>query len=160
MTQIKVDLSYPGASIDQVVEMLMTPAFREAVCDSQKHVIGREVTIDGTSVTVDQRQSADKIPGFAKKFVGDDLQIVQSETWTTPTHGDIVVTIPGKPGKISGTADVRAVDDGVLETVVLDVEVSIPLVGGKIARLIAEKLERTLHAENKVGLSWLAGEQG
>lgn len=160
MTQIKVDLAYPGASIDQVVEMLMTPAFREAVCDSQQHVIGREVSIDGPSVTVDQRQSADGIPGFAKKFVGDELQIVQAEEWSSPTHGDITVTIPGKPGRISGTADVRAVDDGVLETVVLDVEVNIPLVGGKIAKLIADKLERTLQAENKVGASWLAGERG
>lgn len=159
MTRVKVDLHYPGASVEQVTDMLMTAAFREAVCDSQSHVVARTVTVDGSSVTVDQRQSATEIPGFAKKFVGDELQIVQAEQWTSPTHGDVHVTIPGKPGKVTGVVDVRAVDDGVVETVVLDVEVNIPLVGGKIAKLIAEKLERTLQAENRVGRTWLAGER-
>ncbi len=158
MTQIKIDLAYPGATVEQVSEMLMTAAFREAVCDAQTHVVAREVTVNGSAVIVDQRQSADKIPGFAKKFVGDELQIVQSEEWTG-THGDISVVIPGKPGRIRGTADVRAVDDGVVETVVLDVEVNIVLVGGKIAKLIAEKLERTMQVENTVGVRWLAGER-
>src|SRR5690606_3381312 len=113
-------------------------------------------TIDGNRVTVDQRQDADNIPSFAKKFVGAELRIVQAEEWATPTHGDIHVTIPGKPGDIRGTADVRQDGDRVVETVVLDVEVKIPLVGGKIAGLIGDKLKRTLEVEERTGRTWLA----
>ena len=153
---VRHELVYPGVSVDQVVAMLMTPAFREAVCDSQKHMVGHQVTIDGPRVTVDQRQSADRIPGFAKRFVGDELRILQEEHWTSPEHGDITVSIPGKPGDIRGTADVAQVGGDVVETVVLDISVNIPLVGGKIASLIGDKLVRTLEAENAIGLTWLA----
>lgn len=155
MSRIQQELIYPGATVDRVLQMLMTPSFREAVCDAQKHMLGREVTIEGPKVTVDQRQDAGNIPGFAKKFVGAELQIVQSEVWNGP-HGDITVTIPGKPGTISGTADVRQDGDRVVETVVLDIEVNIPLVGSKIAKLIAEKLQKTLGVEETTGRTWLA----
>lgn len=157
MSRIKQELVYPGADVDQVLQMLLTPGFREAVCDAQKHMLGREVTVEGSKVTVDQRQDAGNIPSFAKKFVGAELQIVQSEVWDGP-HGDITVTIPGKPGAISGTADVRQDGDRVVETVVLDIEVNIPLVGGKIAKMIAEKLQKTLDVEEATGRRWLAQE--
>lgn len=155
MSRITQELVYPGATLDQVVRMLMDRGFREAVCEAQKHMLSYEVTVDGSTVTVDQRQDAGNIPGFAKKFVGAELQIVQSEVWDGP-HGEITVTIPGKPGNITGTADVRQHDDRVVETVVLDIAVNIPLVGGKIAALIAEKLRKTLTVEEATGRAWLA----
>jgi len=148
-------LVYDGVSVDDVRQMLMTPAFREAVCDAQRHMLGREVTVDGATITVDQRQDAGSIPSFAKKFVGAELQIVQQETWEGPS-GRISVTIPGKPGNITGTAELRQDGDRVVETVDLDVEVGIPLVGGKIAKLIAEKLQKTLEVEQRTGRDWLA----
>lgn len=155
MKRITHELTYPGASIEQVTAMLMTPTFREAVCDAQKDVQARTVSIDGTTVTVDQTQSADRIPGFAKKFVGSEIRIVQEERWTSATHGDVTVTIPGKPGRIAGTVDVDRSGDGVVETVVLEVTVSIPLVGGKIESLIGERLRHSLETENRVGRTWL-----
>jgi len=154
---VRHELVYPGTTVEQVVAMVRTPAFREAVCDTQKRLVGREVTIAGDRITVDQRHSADGVPGFMKRFLGDELRIVQDEYWTTPTHADITVQIPGKPGDIRGTADVAQVGDDVVERVVLDVTVNIPLVGGKIASAIGDKLVRTLDAEHEVGRRWLAG---
>lgn len=153
---VRHQLVYPGATLEAVQAMLMTPAFREAVCDRQRHLTARTVTIDGSRVTVDQRQSTGNIPGFARKFAGDELQVLQEETWTSPTHGDITVTIPGKPGDISGTADLEQVGSDVVETVVLSVSVGIPLIGNKIAGVLGDKLLRTLKVENEVGLSWLS----
>jgi hypothetical protein len=158
MKRITHQLTYPGATVEQVTGMLMTPAFREAVCEAQKDVQKSEVTIDGTTVTIDQTQGADRIPGFAKKFVGSEIRILQEERWTSPTHGDVTVTIPGKPGHIAGSVDVAAVGDGVIETVALEIRVSIPLVGGKIESLLGEKLTHTLETENRVGRTWLEGQ--
>ena len=158
MKRITHELSYPGATVEQVTGMLMTPAFREAVCDAQKDVLKREVGIDGTTVTIDQTQGADRIPGFAKKFVGSEIRILQEERWTSPTHGDVTVTIPGKPGQIAGTVDVTGAGEGVTETVVLEITVSIPFVGGKIESLIGDKLKSSLTTENRVGRTWLEGQ--
>ncbi len=160
MRKVSEELRYDGATIEQVHAMLADPAFREEVCDFQG-VRGRTVTIDaqgsGMSVVVDQVQAAQGIPSFAKKFVGEEINIVQSEDWTSPERGNIHVTIPGKPGEMSGTALLTQDPDGTTETVNLTVKVNIPLVGGKIEGLVADLLSKALRAEHKVGRKWLAG---
>lgn len=153
-TRLSHDLRYNGATIEQVATMLADPTFREEVCDFQR-VLRREVTItprgEGMSVRIDQYQPAKGIPSFAKKFVGDEINILQTEEWSSPTEADLTVTIPGKPGEMVGTVRLVEVDGGVTETVAVNVKVGIPLVGGKIESLIAELLLKALKAENKVG---------
>lgn len=158
MSRVSVTLEYPGASLEQVSAMLLTPAFREAVCAAHKHALGVTVDLDGSTIVIDQRQSVGRIPGFAKKFVGDELRIVQTERWDGPL-GAISVAVPGKPGTVTGTAQLQSSVDGVREVVDLDVEVGIPLLGGKIAGLLAEQLREALEIEQAVGLRWLAGEE-
>ena len=156
--RLKHDLTY-DAPVDAVAAMLADPAFREEVCDFQR-VISKKVTVtprgDGTDVVIDMVQPARGIPGFAQKFVGDTINIVQSESWSSPTQGDITVTIPGKPGEMSGTAVLVESGSGTVETVELTVKVNIPLVGGKLEALIAGLLEKALVAENTVGRDWLS----
>ena len=158
MKKVHEELRYDGATLEQVHEMLATPAFREQVCDNQhvlRHTVQVERGDDGMSVTIDQIQEARGIPGFAKKFVGDEINIVQSEDWTSPEKGNIHVTIPGKPGEITGTALVTEDPDGTTETVNLTVKVNIPLVGGKIEGLIADLLSKALRSEHRTGVEWL-----
>ena len=152
------ELTYDAAMAD-VAAMLADPSFREEVCD-QQGVLRRLVTVaaddTGTEVTVDQVQAAHGIPSFAKKFVGDEINIVQEETWTTPHEGAIKVTIPGKPGEISGTARLTENGGVTTETVDLTIKVGIPLVGGKIEGLISDLLLKALRAENHVGRGYLS----
>jgi hypothetical protein len=162
MKKVSEELRYDGATIEQVHEMLADQAFRERVCDSQG-VLRKKVTIStegsGMSVEIDQVQAAHGIPGFAKKFVGDEINIVQSEDWTSPEKGNIRVTIPGKPGEMAGTALLTEDPSGTTETVNLTVKVNIPLAGGKIEGLIADLLSKALRAEHRVGVKWLAGDR-
>jgi hypothetical protein len=111
---------------------------------------------NGMEVTIDQVQAAQGIPSFAKKFVGDEINIVQQESWSSATEGDITVTIPGKPGEMKGTARLAESGGVTTETVDLTVKVNIPLVGGKIEGLIADLLLKALKAENKVGRDYLS----
>jgi hypothetical protein len=156
--RIRHELTY-DAPVADVAAMLADPAFREEVCDYQR-VISKKVTITqnggGMDVVIDMVQPARGIPGFAQKFVGDTINIVQSESWSSPTRGDITVTIPGKPGEMSGTAVLEQTGSGTVETVDLTVKVAIPLVGGKLEALIAGLLEKALIAENTVGREWLS----
>ncbi|MBF4162358.1 DUF2505 domain-containing protein [Nocardioides acrostichi] len=155
--RITHDLTY-DAPAERVLAMLADPAFRERVCEAQ-HVLRHTVTVDGEGerfeVHIDQVQTAQGIPSFATKFVGSEINIVQHETWSGPA-ADIEVTIPGKPGQMSGTAKVRESGGRTTETVDLTVKVSIPLVGGKIEGLVGDMLLKALKTENKVGREYLA----
>src|SRR5687768_11370554 len=129
MKKIIEKLRYDGATTAQVHQMLADTAFREKVCDEQRvlrHTVRIEPRSPGMEVEIDQVQAADGIPGFAKKFVGDEIHIVQSERWSSPEHGDIHVSIPGKPGEMKGTAKLTEDSGGTTETVELTVTVGIP----------------------------------
>ena len=102
-------------------------------------------------------QAAKGIPGFAKKFVGDEIHIVQSEDWTSKEKGNISLVIPGKPGEITGTALLTEDPDGTTETVNLNAKVNITMLGGKIEGLITDLISKGLREEQKVGRAWLDG---
>jgi len=152
------DLTY-DAPLADVFAMLADPAFREAVCEYQR-VLRHSVEIEpdgaGFRARIEQVQAAHGIPAFAKKFVGDEITIVQTEHWTTADHADVVVELPGKPGDMVGTAQLRESGGTTTETVDLTVKVGIPLVGGKLEGLIGDLLLKALKAENVVGRTWLA----
>ncbi|CAN5365291.1 DUF2505 domain-containing protein [soil metagenome] len=152
------ELTY-DAPVEAVTAMLADPAFREQVCAYQRFT-KYDVTIDvrgeTKTVRIDQWQPTQGMPSFAKKIVGEETNVVQEESWTSPTQGDITVAIPGKPGTMSGTASIVASGAGTVETVTLTVKVNIPLVGGKLEGLIADLLLKALKAENKVGIRYLS----
>jgi len=155
------ELQY-DASPAEVYAMLSDPAFREVVCeagDSVRH----EVTItpdgDGMSVSVDQVQPAAGIPSFARRIVGDEIEILQREEWSSPTDASLDVSIPHKPGHLKGTITLRESGSGTVETVEAEVKVHIPMVGGKLEKLIADMLGAALRSEHRVGKSWLAGDR-
>lgn len=152
------DLAY-DAPVAEVAAMLRDPAFREEVCEYQ-HVRRHTVTVtpvgDGTEITIDQVQAARGIPSFALKFVGDEINIVQREIWTSETLGDIFVSIPGKPGEMTGTLRLTESGTTTTETVDLTIKVGIPLLGGKIEGVISDLMLKALEAERAVGHDYLS----
>src|SRR5689334_11618985 len=120
------------APLAEVAAMLADPAFRDEVCTYQRVVRSTvEIDVDGDTktVVVDQVQPAKGIPGFAKKFVGDEINIVQREEWSAPDAADLHVTIPGKPGDMAGTITLEESGGTTTETVDVRIKVNIPLVG-------------------------------
>jgi uncharacterized protein YndB with AHSA1/START domain len=157
-TTLTYDLTYDAPMTD-VGEMLMEPAFREQVCRAQG-AIRTEVTItgDGTKrVVVDQVQKADGIPSYARKFVGDEINLVQTEQWSGLEDATVEVEIPGKPGQMTGTITLTESGGTTTEHVEMTIKVNLPLVGGKVESLIADLLRKALKAENAVGRTYLAG---
>jgi hypothetical protein len=153
-TKLSKKLVY-DATAEAVAAMLDDVAFREEVLERQKVVRG-SVDIDGDEVTIEQVRSADDLPSFARKLVGDEIVIVQKETWTSPTACDVALSIPGKPGEAVGTMELVELGGRTTETIDLDLSVRIPLVGGKIEALIAGLFSEALDIEEKVGREWLA----
>ncbi|KRA38010.1 MULTISPECIES: DUF2505 domain-containing protein [unclassified Nocardioides] len=147
------------APIDAVAAMLSDASFREEVCTYQR-ATGFNVKVDGDvnskDVRIEMTQPTDRVPSFAKKIVGTEVTIVQTEKWSSPTRGEVHITIPGKPGDLRGTATLVEVDGVTTETVDLQVTAKIPLIGGKIEELIAKLIGSALRAEERTGKAWLS----
>lgn len=153
-TKLTKQLTY-DAPAEAVAAMLDDQAFREAVLERQKVVRGSAV-VAGDLVTIEQVRSGDDLPSFARKFVGDEILIVQKETWTSPTSADVHLLIPGKPGEAVGTLVLTESGATTTESIDLDLSVRIPLVGGKIESLIAGLFSEALDREHEVGVEWLS----
>lgn len=150
------------APMADVAAMLADPAFRERVCEAQG-VLRHSVSVEGAAatgdleVTIDQVQAASGVPSFAKKFVGDEINIVHTESWSSPESGALRMSIPGKPGEMSGTLRLTESGGTTTEGIELDIKVAIPLLGGKIEGLIADLLLKAFRVENRVGRDYLSG---
>ena len=155
-TSFSYELTY-DAPLADVTAMLADPAFREKVCDAQ-HALSRTVSITGTTrsgtVAIDYSQEATGIPSFARKIVGDTIDIVQRERWTDD-RAALEITIPGKPGDMKGTVTLAESGGTTTERVTVDIRVNVPLLGGKLEKLIEEILRKALRKENQVGREWL-----
>lgn len=143
------------APADAVSAMLLDPAFREAVLGRQ-HVARGSASVEGEVVTIEQARSSAGVPSVARKFVGDEIVIVQTETWSSSRRADVEIAIPGKPGEVSGVVTLTEADGRTTETIDLEVIVRVPLVGGKIEAMIADLLSHGLDREHQVGVEWLA----
>ncbi|MFI5624212.1 DUF2505 domain-containing protein [Nocardioides sp. NPDC051685] len=154
--KLSVDLAY-DAPIAAVSGMLADAAFREQVCDAQ-HALSKSVAITGSTVSIRYAQAVSGVPGFAKKFVGDTIEVHQDEIWSADfTSGDLKLTLPGKPGSLAGSARLAENGTGTVETVTLTATVNVPLVSGKLEDLILSIFKKALEKEHEVGTRWLAG---
>jgi len=148
------------ATPEEVYAMLADPDFRERVCAAQQAPDPRIVIDSGEgtmSVRVDQSRPSGQLPGFARKIVGDTIDIVQREEWSGPERAILVVVIPGKPVRLEGTIALLSKDRGCVEVVDGNLTVNIPLLAGKVERLISDLLDTALEAEHDVGRARLAG---
>ena len=152
-------MTYDAALAD-VSAMLDDPAYRDDVIAAQGGTGGTfEISTDGdvTTAVVDQVQPATGLPSYATKLIGSEINIVQREEWTSAAYADLHVTIPGKPGQMVGSITLDEDGATTTETVEVEITVNIPLVGGKIEKLIADMLRKALLAEEKVARDYLSG---
>ena len=159
--KIRHQLKYDAAP-DQVYEMLADPAFRDRVgqaMDTVSHDIAVDREGSAMSVRIDMVQRTQGMPGFAKKIVGDQTRIIQSERWASAQGADLEVEIPGKPGHIRGRITLDGDASGTVESFDGEARINIPLVGGKLEGLIEKLFVEGMDTEQRVGVAWLAGER-
>lgn len=157
-TRLTHTMTY-DASLADVSAMLDDASYREEVVTAQGGTDGSvsfEQVGDTVVVVISQLQPSEGIPGFAKKFVGDEINLLQREAWTSADHADLEVTIPGKPGQMVGSIDLSEDGGATTETVDVEITVNIPLVGGKIEKLISDLLRKALRAEEEVARDYLS----
>lgn len=124
--------------------------------------VNQEVTVsEDTTVIISRRLLPAKLPGFAKKFVGEELILNETQTWG-PAKPDgsrdanFVVDFGGQPMAYSGQMALRPNADGTEVITMGRVSASVPFVGGKIEKVAVEWTEKYLRKEEKVAAEWLA----
>ncbi|HET6627771.1 MAG TPA: DUF2505 domain-containing protein [Nocardioidaceae bacterium] len=146
----------------QVHAMLADRAFRESVCRAQHArtaAVDVERSTEQMTVLVDQTRPSEGLPGFARKIVGDEIRVVQRETWSDSSAAALEVTIPGKPGRLQGTIALSGDAGRTVQAIDGELTVQVPLLGAKLESLISELLGEALEAEQEVGRRWLAGDR-
>lgn len=151
------------ADVEAVHAMYIDPDYVQA---KNEKTGGRNVTVevtpdgDGTKIVAHRELPAD-IPAFAKKFVGETVQVTETDYWGPPNadgsrDGTIKLDFGSSPVAAHGTLRLEAGAEGCACEAALEIKSSVPLVGGKIEGVTADQIERAVGAEEKLGREWLA----
>ena len=150
------------APLEDVYAMLTDPAFREYAA---RHSGVLEVTVDvqqqgdGATVRMEQVQPVQGVPGFAKKFAGDTTDAVVEEVWSSHLTATMVVETPGKPTRIQGSYTLSETDGRTTQKFDGECKVSVPLIGGKLEKVMTDLFVEGREQEAQAGSTWLRGER-
>ena len=111
--------------------------------------------------------SARPLPGFARRFVGESAALTMEFLWThtqaPPYRAELRCSIGRVPVQVHGemTIDEEGGDEGDKErgaarqTLALTIDSSVPLVGGKLAEIVAAQLDKGLQSDYRATLAYL-----
>ncbi|MCV7378595.1 hypothetical protein BST11_01240 [Mycobacterium alsense] len=118
---------------------------------------------DGTvEVVTLQVVRSHNLHAVVKQLHRGDLCVRRKETWGPITDGaataSIAGSIEGTPVAVSGTADLLPIAEsgGARVQFRVTVQVRVPLIGGKVERLIGAQLAELVSREQRLTADWIA----
>ena len=163
MTQKLTNTDRYSATPDQMIAMMSDPDYLTAkytaLGDKTFTVETQTATDDSLELKTSRTVDAD-LPGALKKVMGDTNDLVQTESWSTGgATKTAVVTIdaPGKPITITANFEISPVGDSACDYKVdFDIKAGIPLIGGKIEKMVKAENAAMLPKEKAFNDKWLA----
>jgi uncharacterized protein DUF2505 len=162
--ELKLSASY-DATPEEVFAIVTDATFREQACEKTKALsYNVEVTKSGSDTVVKVRREmpSDGVPDFAKKFVGETLTLVQTETWHAAKadgsrNADVSGEIVNTPVTLKGTASITGSGGQAVQAIDLDVKVAVPLIGKKMEPFVVDAIRSGLQKEHELGREWHNG---
>lgn len=115
----------------------------------------------GVDVVTTQVLRANRLPGVVHQFHRGDLEIRRAESWSGLSDGAaeawVASSIVRAPVTLTGDALLARRKAGTRLTFRAMVEVTIPLVGGKMEKFIGKQLINLLNTEQEFTTRWIAG---
>jgi hypothetical protein len=97
------------------------------------------------------------LPDFARKFMPERQQIEQTVDWDLASRtGRLVVVPKGSPARLEATMRLAAAGTGCVNTIAWTVSVSVPLLGGRLEKLLVEGLREKARRDQEVTQRLLA----
>lgn len=138
-----------------------------ALISDKKYLEEKNEATGGTDVKVDVAESGDnteitvertlpaEVPDFAKKFTGDTITTKQVDKWGAPDadgsrKGTSQIEFKGSPLNVKANLKLANEGSGSKLTMEFEAKASIPLVGGKLEKVVKEQTERAVEAEQKI----------
>jgi hypothetical protein len=111
---------------------------------------------DGRGITVVLRQAVpdDALPSFIRAALPGGLTIRRTETWIS-SGGSVHAVVDGAPGTITGVMRLAPDPTGCVLSAQLTAEVGLPLIGGKVEKVIIDNIGTLMDAEYRFTLEWL-----
>lgn len=101
-------------------------------------------------ITVQREVRLAEIPAFAKRILPTTLTLVQSDDWDRDRKtGHIDIQLSGVPARITCDMVLRDSDGGADMTLDFHISVNVPLVGERLARLLAVDLKRKFRVDSE-----------
>lgn len=158
--ELKLSASY-DATPEEVFAIVTDATFREQACEKTKALsYDVQVTESGgdTIVRVSREMPANDVPDIARKFVGQTLTLVQTETWHAAAadgsrRADVVGEISNTPVTLKGTASISG-DGQAVQAIDLDVKVAVPLIGKKMEPFVVDAIRSGLQKEHELARDW------
>lgn len=156
--KLRHENQYDAPAAD-VFAMLVDPDYRRKVA-AATDAISCDAAFGGGKLIVREEQAVKGVPSFAKKLVGESTTAIHTEVWNAEgTSATFEIETPGKPTHISGSTTLTESGGRTTQVYDLDVKASVPLVGGKLEKLVAQLTADGFGKEREVGAAWLAGDR-
>ena len=141
--------------LDDVFRVLTAASWVEhkaAALHDGGRVVDRQATAEGGVLLVVSRTLPRGAPGFVERFLPADGRLVQSDRWEGGAPGEArsgtwSVALPGAPATLGGTMRLDPAGTGTRYAVDGQVEVRVPLIGGKAERYVAEMVGKLARKE-------------
>lgn len=152
-----------AASPQQVFEMICSPDYQELKCSRSgalEHEVAIEVEDDARTIVTRRRLPTDGFPDFARKFVGDAVDVVETQVWSLTPDDDgghsasLHLEIPRTPVSMSGSVMLSPSGTGTEHTLEGELKANVPFVGGKIEGAVAPVLASALRLESRLSREW------
>lgn len=160
-TKLQHPVTYP-LTLERVRAAVSDRAYWEALAASVEDAPGevRSVEVDGDTLTVEllQRIPSDTLPSAVTSLVSGDLAIERTMTWTftspSQAQGTFRASVSGTPATTEGSF--RLQEDGAQTAADFagTVTVRIPLVGGRIEKVISQNMLTLFDSERDFTVAW------
>ena len=97
------------------------------------------------------------VPGFARKFIGDSVQLTQEDVWDLQTaSGRLSIEIRNAPIRMS--AEMRVVEEkgGCANVLQWTLNCPVPLLGGKLEQMLMDEMRNKAAADLEISRKLLA----
>jgi hypothetical protein len=139
-------------------EVLTDPDFLRAklhaVGGPRAELVSRDDDGPGVTVVLRQTVPAGSLPSFVRAVLPGDLVIRRIERWQS-AEGTVHAEVDGAPGTIGGTMSIEPDPGGSVLVLRLEAKVPLPLVGGKVEKVITDSVSKLMDAEYEFTLQWL-----
>lgn len=147
-----------AAPVERVFELLTSPRWvqlrRERFQDGTE-LLRHEPAPDGGVLVEVRRELPAGAPGFLVRFLPQDGGVRESADWDAPgadgaRRGTWRADLPGAPARLGGTLRLEPAAGGSRYTVEGEVQVSVPLVGGRAEAFVAEMVQTLAGKEGEL----------